>query len=153
MERILTFSRKRDPKRAPLRLTPVVEETFKLLRASLPATVTMEFRTNLTHDRVIAESTEISQLVMNLGTNGAHAMRERGGLLELALDDIEFHPDSRPFPHPDLAPGAYLKLSVKDTGCGMDAATKNRMFEPFFTTKERGQGTGLGLAVVHHGID
>jgi PAS domain S-box-containing protein len=148
VERILTFSRKRDPKRAPLRLTPVVEETFKLLRASLPATVTMEFRTHVSHDRVIAESTEISQLVMNLGTNAAHAMREYGGLLELALNDIEFHPDGRS-PHPDLAPGAYLELSVKDTGCGMDAATKNRIFEPFFTTKERGQGTGLGLAVVH----
>jgi PAS domain S-box-containing protein len=148
VKQILSFSRKSDLERAPLHLTPVVAETFKLLRATTPSTVAMELHTHATSDEVLADPTKISQLLMNLGTNAAHAMREQGGLLEIVLHDIEFHPDSRP-PHPDLAPGAYIELSVKDTGCGMDAATKNRIFEPFFTTKERGQGTGLGLAVVH----
>jgi PAS domain S-box-containing protein len=145
---ILSFSRKSDVKRAPLRLAPVVEETFKLLRATTPSTVAMELQTHATSDEVLADSTEISQLLMNLGANAAYAMREQGGLLEIALHDIEFNPDSHP-PHQDLAPGAYIELSVKDTGCGMDATTKHKIFEPFFTTKERGQGTGLGLAVVH----
>jgi two-component system, cell cycle sensor histidine kinase and response regulator CckA len=148
VKQILTFSRKGDPKRAPLRLTPVVQETFKLLRATTPTSVAMELHTHATSGEVLADSTEISQLLMNLGANAAYAMRDNGGLLEITLSDIEFRSDSHP-PHPDLAPGAYVELLVKDTGSGMDAATKNRIFEPFFTTKERGQGTGMGLAVVH----
>jgi PAS domain S-box-containing protein len=148
VKQILTFSRKNDLKRAPLRIIPVVAETFNLLRATTPSTITMKLQTDATSDEVVAESTEITQLLMNLGTNAAYAMRENGGLLEIALRDIKFYPDTL-LPHPDLASGAYVELSVKDTGCGMDAATLNRIFEPFFTTKEHGQGTGLGLAVVH----
>lgn len=148
VKQILTFSYKSDLKRAPLHLTPVISEAFKLLTSSLPTTIIMELETHATSDIILAESTEITQLLMNLGTNAAYAMRETGGLLEISLRDVEFHPDNQP-PHPDLAPGAYVELSVKDTGPGMDAETKNRIFEPFFTTKERGRGTGLGLAVVH----
>jgi len=148
VKQILIFSHKSDSKRAPLHLSPVVAETFKLLRATTPTTVAMELRMNASSDEVLADPTEISQLLMNLGANAAYAMRDNGGYLEIALNDIEFRTDSHP-PHPDLTPGAYVEVSIKDTGCGMDAATKSRIFEPFFTTKERGQGTGLGLAVVH----
>ena len=148
VKQILTFSHKSDLLRAPLHLTPIVSETFKLLRSFLPTTITMQLETHATSDIILAESTEITQLLMNLGTNAAYAMRESGGHLEIALRDVEFHPDNLPT-HPDLAPGAYVELSVKDTGHGMDAETKNRIFEPFFTTKERSRGTGLGLAVVY----
>ena len=148
VRQILTFSRMSDVKRAPLHITPVVQETFKLLRAAIPSTITMKLRTDATSDIILAESTEITQLLMNLGTNAASAMWENGGLLEISLRDVEFHPDTQP-PHPDVAAGAYVELSMKDTGCGMDAETRNHMFEPFFTTKERGKGTGLGLSVVH----
>jgi two-component system, cell cycle sensor histidine kinase and response regulator CckA len=147
VRQILTFNYKNDLKREPLHLTPVVIETVKLLKTSLPDNVTMVLHTPVTSDEVLAESAEIRQLLMNLGTNAAKAMREHGGHLEIALKDIEFYPDSHP-PHPDLAPRPYVEISVKDTGCGMDAATRNGIFEPFFTTKERGQGTGLGLALV-----
>jgi PAS domain S-box-containing protein len=149
VKQVLAFSRKSEPKRSVFRLTPLVQETFNLLRATTPSTVAMELHTQATSDQVVAEPTEISQLIMNLCANATHAMREHGGLLEITLRDCAFHPEQYPSPHPNLAPGAYLELSVKDNGCGMSAATQDRIFEPFFTTKERGQGTGLGLAMVH----
>lgn len=146
-KQILTFSRKTDPQRDAVHLTPVVEETFKLLRSSLPTTITMHLETSVVSDLVLAEPTEITQLLMNLGINAAYAMREKGGRLEIALGDVEFAPEHKL--HPDLTPGSYIQLQVKDTGCGMNAATRSRIFEPFFTTKERTHGTGLGLSVVH----
>jgi PAS domain S-box-containing protein len=142
-KQILTFSRKSDAQRSALHLSPVVAETFKLLRSSLPTTITMNLETRAVSDLVLAEPTEITQLIMNLGVNASYAMREKGGRLEIALSD------SASAPHKDLTPGPYVHLQVKDTGCGMDSATKSRIFEPFFTTKERTHGTGLGLAVVH----
>ncbi len=145
-KQILTFSRKRDPERAPLHLTPAVLETFNLLRSSLPTTITMDIVTQATSDVVFSEPTEITQLLMNLSLNAAYAMREKGGRLEISLGDAEFGPHKS---HSAIAPGAYLQIRVKDTGCGMDEATRSRIFEPFFTTKARGEGTGLGLAVVH----
>ena len=94
VKQILAFSHISDLKRAPLHLTPVVQETFKLLRAAIPSTITMNLQTDVTSDVVVAESTEISQLLMNLGTNAAYAMRESGGHLEISLRDMEFHPDT-----------------------------------------------------------
>jgi CheY-like chemotaxis protein len=118
------------------------------MRGSLPATI--EIRQNIASDcmPVIADPTELHQVIVNLCTNAYHAMREKGGLLEVGLHDVNFSAQDVT-PSLNLKPGRYVRLRVRDTGCGMDDATRRRMFEPFFTTKTEGEGTGLGLATVH----
>ena len=143
-----TFSRQREIERRPVRIRDVVQEALALLRASIPSTI--EMRIELARDcgLVLAEPTSLQQIVMNLCTNAYHAMRGRPGWLEIALvpTDITAADAQR---HIDLAPGRHIRLSVRDTGTGMDPDTIHRVFEPYFTTKEPGEGTGLGLAVVH----
>jgi PAS domain S-box-containing protein len=148
VKRILTFSRRQDTQRRPVRLQAIVEEALTLLRASLPAVIDLRTRFVPDAPEVLADPTQVHQVVMNLGTNAAHAMGRAAGCLEVALDTVlvEAATPGRP---PDLADGRYVVLSVSDTGCGMDAATQERIFEPFFTTKPAGEGTGLGLSVVH----
>ena len=145
---ILTFSRQREQERRQLHLQKIVPEALKLLRATLPATV--EIRTELAADcpTVLADATQVHQIVMNLGTNAAHAMREQGGVLTVGLQAVTVEARLA-MENSDLVPGPYLCLSVSDTGHGMSAATLEHIFEPFFTTKPLGEGTGLGLAVVH----
>ena len=145
---ILTFSRQQQPERRPLQLQPIVMEALKLLRVSIPSTI--EFETSLATDTpvVSADSTQILQVLMNLGTNAWHAMKNRPGRLhvktERCLVDV-----AHPVPQARLNPGIYARLSISDSGGGMDQQTLRRIFEPFFTTKQPGEGTGLGLAVVH----
>jgi PAS domain S-box-containing protein len=145
---ILLFSRRRDQQRTVNSLDRVLKEALGLLRASLPATI--EFRTDIAPNcpRVLCDATQIHQIVMNLGTNAAHAMRERGGVFTVTLGLCNVEP-ALAAAHPQLAAGRAVRLSMRDTGCGMDAPTRERIFEPFFTTKPAGEGTGLGLAVVH----
>jgi PAS domain S-box-containing protein len=145
---ILLFSRRRDQQRVVSSLDQVVKEALRLLRASLPATI--EFRTEIAAEcrRVLCDATQIHQVIMNLGTNAAHAMRERGGVFTVTLATAAPDPVLAAA-HPQLAAGRAVRLSVRDTGHGMDATTRERIFEPFFTTKPAGEGTGLGLAVVH----
>ncbi len=148
VRQILAFSRPQEPKRKVVKIHTVVEEALRLLRASLSATI--EIR--LTHDPatpdIAADATQIHQVIMNLGANAAHAVGDHGGLLEFQITpeivDADLATSS-----PDLQPGRYARLSVRDNGCGMDRATVERIFEPFFTTKKPGHGTGLGLSVVH----
>ena len=147
VRQILTFSRKTDYERSPLSMSSVVGETIKLLRAALPAAIRIEMDTSCASDTILANPTEIQQIVMNLCTNAAHAMWEKGGQLTISLSDMDIPPGS-PL-GPDLAPGAYLRLSVKDKGTGIDEKVMKRMFDPFFTTKEAGRGTGMGLAVTY----
>ena len=147
VRQILTFSRQNRPEREPVKLNQVVLEALKLLRSSVPATIRIQ--TELTDTpAVLANRTAIHQLIMNLGTNGWHAMRDQSGVLKVEMAVLEVDEDFVKT-HPDLRPGRYVQLSVSDTGCGMDRATQEHIFEPFFTTKGVGQGTGLGLAVVH----
>ncbi|MDB6166788.1 MAG: hypothetical protein JWQ83_1928, partial [Lacunisphaera sp.] len=152
VRQILTFSRQQPLKRLPVQLRPVVEETFKLLRATIPSTI--EFDLVLAADApvVLADTTQIHQILMNLGTNAWHAMQDGPGRLAVRLErfavDAELAATA-----PRLRPGVYARLSVSDSGNGMDAATLRRIFEPFFTTKAPGEGTGLGLAVVHGIMD
>ena len=144
---ILTFSRQSKPERTAVKLNDVVLEAIKLLRASVPATIRIQ--TELTEvPTVLANATAIHQVIMNLGTNAWHAMRDQTGMLKIEMRVLEVDEDFVKT-HPDLRPGRYVQLSVSDTGCGMDRATLEHIFEPFFTTKGVGEGTGLGLAVVH----
>ena len=147
VNQILTFSRQRKPERAPIQLNQVVLEALKLLRASLPANIRIQAELTET-PTVLANETAIHQVIMNLGTNAWHAMRPHPGLLKVDMRTMEADVDFVKT-HPDLAPGEYVVLSVSDSGKGMDRATLERVFEPFFTTKDVGEGTGLGLAVVH----
>jgi len=146
VNQILMFSRQTEKELKPVKINQIVIETLKLLRASLPTTIRIEpkLRSNLA---VLADPTQIHQVMMNLCTNAAHAMREMGGLLKIELSDCVL--DSRFIEqHPYLAAGAYIKLRVSDSGHGMEQKIVGRIFDPFFTTKERGEGTGMGLAVV-----
>jgi nitrogen-specific signal transduction histidine kinase/ActR/RegA family two-component response regulator len=149
IQQILTFSRKSDPERKAVYLHEAVVEALKLLRASLPTTI--EIHQNIPdgiQDVVFADTTQIHQVMMNLCTNAAHAMRETGGVLEVHMSirhiDYVFT-----LQHPELQPGAHVCLTIGDTGCGMEADVVERIFEPYFTTKDVGEGTGMGLAVVH----
>jgi len=144
---ILTFTRQAEQERKPVQVKLIVNEALKLLRSSLPATI--EINRNIQSDGlVLADATQIHQILMNLCTNADHAMREKGGTLEVKLESVELDADFTAG-HPDMKPGAYLQLTVSDTGCGMPPQVRERIFDPFFTTKEVGEGTGMGLSVVH----
>ncbi len=148
VRQIMAFSRQQAPQRQPLLLSSVVSEAMKLMRATIPATV--EIVTDYAEDlpAVLADATSIHQIVVNLCTNACHAMRDRTARLEVAVATLMVDGDYA-VAHPGLRVGRYVLLTVADTGTGMDAATVARIFEPFFTTKGPGEGTGLGLAVVH----
>lgn len=148
VRQILSFSRQREQERKPIQLWPIIDEAMKLLRATIPSTI--EFHVSLVRQAptVLADPTQIHQLIMNLATNAAHAMRDRAGRLTVLLDVHELQPDEAGL-EAGLQPGRFLRLQVSDTGHGMDPATLKRIFDPFFTTKGPGEGTGLGLAVVH----
>lgn len=150
VRQILAFSRRSDSERRPLQVVPIVKECIKLLRATLPSTIEIHQKVNVAQgcDMVLADPTQIHQVLMNLCNNSAYAMREHGGILEVSLADIVL-PDENILTISELMPGAYLQITVTDTGHGIDRAILNRIFDPYFTTKEQGQGTGLGLSVVH----
>jgi len=148
VRQILAFSRKSEGERKRVSLTSLVKETHALLRSSLPSTIHMPLAITTSDDYVLADPTQLEQVVMNLVTNAAHAMQKEGGQLTIELSSITFLQGSR-LPDPDMAPGTYVKLVVKDTGVGMTDEVRQRIFEPFFTTKEPGKGTGMGLAVVY----
>jgi PAS domain S-box-containing protein len=147
VSQILTFSRQGEQIYAPIEIHLVVKEALQLLRSSLPSTIEIRQKIAVT-GRVIADPTQIHQVIMNLCTNAYHAMEESGGILsvELSYEEIDLMGLIR---LPDLTPGTYLKLSVSDTGKGMGPAIIERIFDPYFTTKKKGKGTGLGLSVVH----
>ena len=145
---ILTFSRQSERDRKPQRLHVIAKEALKLLRGSIPSTVDIRQSIDKSCSAVIADGTEIHQILMNLCTNAYHALPESGGVIIVSLSEVDIAEDeARTFPN--LKPGGFVRLSVADNGHGMDNATKSRMFEPYFTTRERGEGTGLGLATVH----
>jgi len=146
VNQILTFSRQNKQEREPVRLNQIVVEALKFLRASVPSTIRIQTELAQT-PTVLANATAVHQVIMNLGTNAWHSMREKPGTLKVEMDVIEADIDFANA-HPGLHPGRYVRVSVSDTGHGMDAATVERIFDPFFTTKPVGEGTGLGLAVV-----
>ena len=148
VKQILAFSRQREPGLKPVKISIIVEEALKLLRATLPTTIEIRKKISTDQDLILADPIKIHQVLMNLCTNAHHAMQETGGVLEVSLNDVAFDTEAAT-ECPDLKQGAYVRLTVRDTGKGMDAGIMDRIFDPYFTTKEKGVGTGLGLSVVH----
>ena len=148
VNQILTFSRQSEVEKRPLLIGPIVKEVCKFLRASLPTTIDIRWKLGDPLSPVLADPTQIHQVLMNLCTNAGHAMRGTGGKLTVSLEEVELDVASVGA-HRDTIPGLYQQLTVADTGQGIDRAVLDRIFDPYFTTKEKGEGTGLGLAVVH----
>ena len=148
VQHILTFSRQTEQETKPLLLSAIVKEALKFLKASLPSTIEIHQNIEKETGPILADATQVHQVVMNLCTNAAQAMGENQGVLEVTLDELSLNQDDTS-QFPDLKPGTYLKLTVSDTGNGMDTEVMARIFDPFFTTKKHGEGTGIGLSVVH----
>ena len=148
VQQILAFSRQTGEERSPLLLHVVVRECLYLLRATLPATVEIIDNVDVHSGAAEANATQIHQVVMNLCTNAAQAMKNGGGTLELRVENVEVDA-SMARSHAELHPGSFVRISVHDTGHGMEPAVLERIFDPFFSTKGPGEGTGMGLAVAH----
>jgi PAS domain S-box-containing protein len=149
VQQILLFSRQTDQERMPLRPDLIIKEALKLLRSSIPTTIEIKQYIPADCGCILADSTQIHQVIMNLCTNAYHAMREKGGVLSVSLSKTEIHEADISFNTLEVDPGNYIKLEVADTGHGIDQLTLEKIFNPYFTTKPKGEGTGLGLAVVH----
>jgi len=147
VHQILSFSRQHDQERKPVQMHLIIKEALKLLKASLPSTIDIRQQVSTKRSTVLANPTQIHQVLMNLCTNAHHAMRDTGGVLTVKLYTEEVSADHAL--QYDLAEGHYLVLAVEDTGHGMSLTTKERIFDPYFTTKKKGEGTGLGLSVIH----
>ncbi len=147
VDQILTYSRSQHANRVPVEIDRVVKETLELVRGSLAAGIALDLALPAAPQIVIGDPTQLHQVVMNLCTNALHAM-SGSGTLRVALEAADIAAE-RVLAHGTLAPGRYVRLTVADTGSGMDAATLARAFEPFFTTKEVGRGTGLGLSLIY----
>ncbi|MBI5542493.1 MAG: PAS domain S-box protein [Deltaproteobacteria bacterium] len=148
VKQILAFSRRTEHRLSPLQVSVLAKEALKLLRATLPSTIAIRSQLAAKDDFVLGDPTQIHQIVMNLCTNAAQAMRERGGVLSVCCEVL--HADALLAASvTGLRAGPYVRIRVQDTGHGMDAGTLERVFEPYFTTKMAGDGTGLGLPVVH----
>ncbi len=148
VSQILTFSRQQDKEMKPVDMVPLVKEALQLLRAAIPTTVEIRLRISPKVRAVLADPTQIHQVMVNLCTNAAHSMRHKGGVLGIGLDHREVTAWNKDL-YPDLRPGPYVELTISDTGTGIEQAIIHRIFDPFFTTKDTGEGTGLGLSVVY----
>jgi len=148
VQQILTFSRRQPALHRVISLAAVVEETVRLLRATLPGGVRIECRCAADTPSVLADPTQVQQVLLNLSTNAAHAMADHAGRIDILVEGVMLD-EASARSNLTLRPGRYARVVVSDTGSGMDSATLRRIFEPFFTTKPPGKGTGLGLSVAH----
>lgn len=157
VQQILRFSRRDESSMSNIHIKPVIEESIKLLRSTLPATITIEHHFKADLDRITGDITQIHQIIMNLCTNAYHAMRHQGGRLTVSLQNTVLK-KPRAFMSLKILPGEYVQLSVSDTGHGIAPHIIERIFEPYFTTKKINEGSGLGLSVIlgivrkHHGL-
>ena len=147
VRQMLAFSRKAEQEKKPLRVSNIVEETVSLVRATIPTTISIRVHVVSESRPILADPVQVQQILMNLCTNASYAMREKGGSLDIELGDHVASPSNGVL-H-DMKAGSYAKLVVRDTGTGMSSDVMDKIFDPFFTTKALGEGTGLGLSVVH----
>ena len=148
VRQLLSYSRKADYERKPMKLIPVVRDSVKFLRATIPTTIDIRQDFQAEADTILADPTQIHQVMINLCTNAAHAMEESGGVLEIEIKNVILD-EAAVSIDPDLVPGSYVKIAVRDTGQGILLEIMDRIFDPYFTTKEVGKGSGMGLSVVH----
>ncbi len=144
VKQILAFSRQGEQDKKPLKLTQLIDEVLKLLRPAFPSTIEIVLKNPMNDCQTFADPVQMNQVLTNLCTNAAHAMREKGGILEIGISSVIVR-EGNPPPIPEMTSGEYVVLEVSDTGCGMEPETLERIFDPFFTTKK--EGTGLGLSV------
>jgi CheY-like chemotaxis protein len=147
VRQILSISRQTEQERKPIRIETVIRDVIQLLKATLPASIVITENINEKVGLTKADSGQIHQVLMNLGTNAGQAMREKGGTLTISLDSETINSGLNAGAL-NLKPGLYLKATVSDTGCGILPKDRKRIFDPYYTTKDKGMGTGLGLAVV-----
>ncbi|MCP4576158.1 MAG: PAS domain-containing protein, partial [Deltaproteobacteria bacterium] len=147
IQQLLSFTRKSDQNKKAINIIPIIKESFKLLRSSTPTNIIIRLNITAESDIIIASPTQIHQIIINLCTNATHAMSEKGGILEISLKNEEF--DQKANSRFNSLSQKYVKMSVSDTGCGISSKIQDRIFEPYFTTKEVGEGSGMGLAVIH----
>jgi len=145
VRQMLTFSRSTSEEKKPLLLSSVVSETVTMLRATTPTTIRINVNIQSESGLIFADPTQIQQILLNLCTNATHAMRDKGGILDVELSDFSVPPSGGN----GMTPGLYMKLVIRDTGAGIPPEIMEKIFDPFFTTKKIGEGTGLGLSVVH----
>lgn len=148
VQQILTFSSNREQERNVINLKLALKEVTTMLRSTLPRSIEVRTQFDSNCPSVLADAGQMQQIILNLATNASHAMREEGGVLDISLNAIQVD-EPLAMRNPELRPGSYVRLTVSDSGHGMDAVTQERIFEPFFTTKPQGEGSGLGLSVVH----
>jgi two-component system cell cycle sensor histidine kinase/response regulator CckA len=148
VKQILAFSCQIEQDRKPVSLNNTVEEGLQLLRPMLPSTIKIVSKSIIGDDIILADPGQIQQILINLTTNAIHAMGNKSGILDISISKTGIT-EKNPAPFIDMPPGEYLILKVCDTGCGMEPKRLERIFDPFFTTKGPGEGTGLGLSVVH----
>jgi PAS domain S-box-containing protein len=148
VKQILVFSRQADAEHVALQPAVIIKEAIKLLRPSLPSTITIKQQIDHATKPIFADPTQVHQILMNLCTNAFHAMEQTGGTLEIVLKNCELSQNDLK-DHPGLDSGNFVALSVRDTGPGIEEKIREKIFEPYFTTKEMGKGTGMGLAIVH----
>jgi PAS domain S-box-containing protein len=148
VRQVLAFGRRQEAQRVVVDMAVVVGEALNFLRAMIPATIDIRSRFAEHLPRVAADKTQVHQVITNLGSNAAHAIGDRPGFIDVSLDEVRIT-EAEAQRSLDLDAGLYLRLSFSDNGDGIESAVLDRIFEPFFTTKSLGQGTGLGLSVVH----
>jgi two-component system, cell cycle sensor histidine kinase and response regulator CckA len=148
VKQILAFSRQAETEKIPVRLSSIVKESIKLLRSSIPTTIDIQYDIDSETSLVLADPTQIHQVVMNICTNAYHAMEDDGGTLSLSVKN-KVIPLKETGNDADVKPGQFVQLSVKDTGSGIAKEIQEKIFDPYFTTKEAGKGTGMGLAIAH----
>jgi len=148
---ILSFARKTPAQRKPIQISTIIRDSLKMMRASIPTTIEIRQNISCESEMILADPTEINQILMDLCTNSVHALSEETGVLDVSLESISLDKDSA-IEYENLNTGNFVKLTVKDTGQGIDPKIMNRIFDPYFTyftTKDIGKGTGMGLAIAY----